>query len=70
MRVEALTIKLRAVFDGSAKVKPDALSLNECLLHTGPSLLPTVIDILLRFRYHQVALVADIENAFHMLRIF
>ena len=38
-------------------------------MNTGPSLLPTVIDILLRFRFHRVALVADIEKAFHMLRI-
>ena len=35
----------------------------------GPSLLPSVTDILLRFRYHRVALVSDIEKAFHMLRI-
>ena len=70
VREEALTTKLRVVFDGSAKVKPDAPSLNECL-HTGPSLLPTIIDndILLRFRFHRVALVVDIEKAFHMLRI-
>ena len=44
MREEALTTKLRVVLDGSAKVKPDAPSLNECL-HTGPSLLPTIMDI-------------------------
>ena len=68
MREEALTTKLRVVFDGSAKDKPDPPSLNECL-HTGPSLLPTIIDILLRFKYHRVALAADIEKAFHMLRI-
>ena len=63
--VAALTTKLGVVFDESAKVKPDAPSLNECL-HTGPSLLSTIIDILLRFRYRRVALVADIEKAFHI----
>ena len=68
VREEALTTKLRVVFGGSAKVKPEAPSLNECL-HTGPSLLPTITDILLRFRYHRVALVADIEKAFHMLGV-
>ena len=31
--------------------------------------MPTIIDILLRFRFHGVALVADIEKAFHMVRI-
>ena len=66
MREEALTTKLRVVFDRSAKVKPDTLSLNKCL-HTDLSLLLTIADILLRFRYHQVALVADIDKAFHML---
>ena len=53
-------------FDGSAKVKLDTPGLNECL-HMGPSLLPT--NILLHFRYHQVALVADIEKAFYVLKI-
>ena len=68
VREEAVTTKLRVVFDGSAKVKPDAPSLNECL-YTGPSFLPTITDILLHFRYHWVALVVDIEKAFHMLRV-
>ena len=49
-------------------LKPDAPSLNECL-HMGPSLLPTITGILLHFRYHRVALVVDIEKAFHMLKI-
>ena len=35
VREEAVTTKLRVVFDGSTKVKPDAPSLNECL-HTVP----------------------------------
>ena len=59
VREEPLTTKLRVVFDGSAKVRPDTPGLNECL-HTGPSSLPTITDIL-----HRVALVAEIEKAFH-----
>ena len=41
----------------------DRPSLNDCL-YVGPSLLPLLFDILLRFRLHRIALVADIEKAF------
>ena len=68
VRKEALTTKVRVVMDGSAKVKANAPSLNECL-HTGPSLTPNILDILLRFRWFKVALVSDIEKAFHMISV-
>ena len=68
VRKEALTTKVRVVMDGSAKVKANAPSLNECL-HTGPSLTPNILDILLRFRWFKVALVSDIEKAFHMITV-
>ena len=68
VRKEALTTKIRVVMDGSAKVKANAPSLNECL-HTGTSLTPNILDILLRFRWFKVALVSDIEKAFHMITV-
>ena len=68
VRKEALTTKVRVVMDGSAKVQANAPSLNECL-HTGPSLTPNILDILIRFRWFKVALVSDIEKAFHMITV-
>ena len=68
VRKDALTTKVRIAMDGSAKVKANAPSLNECL-HTGPSLTPTIFDILLRFRWFKVALVSDIEKACHMITV-
>ena len=50
--------KLRVVFDASAKTT-NGLSLNDTLA-TGPTLYPTLENILLRFRMHKVALNADI----------
>ena len=68
VRKEALTTKVRVVMDGSAKVKANAPSLNECL-QTGPSLTPSILDILLSFRWFKVALVSHIEKAFHMISV-
>ena len=56
------------VMDGSAKVKANAPSLNECL-YTGPSLTPNILHILLRFGWFNVALVSDVEKAFHMITV-
>ena len=60
---DSLTTDLRVVYDGSAKVSKDSPSLNDSL-HTGPSLLPTIISMLIKFRIYSVGLVADIEKAF------
>ena len=43
-------------------------SLNDCL-HVGPSLNPFLLDILLRFRVHEVAVTVDIEKAFLNIEI-
>ena len=52
----------------SAKVSADTPSLSECL-HTGPSLTPKILDILVRFRFYKVAIVSDIMKAFHMINV-
>ena len=63
MRPDKETTKLRVVFDASAKHKGEGLSLND-VLDPGPSLLPLLYDILLRFRAGKVVLIGDIEKAF------
>ncbi len=50
------TTKLRIVFDASAK--STGLSLNDC----GPKFDQKILDLLLRFRVHRVALTGDIEK--------
>ena len=65
IRENKRTTKVRVVFDASAKNRGS--SLNECLLK-GPSLNPLMLDILLRFRAHNVGLVADIEKAYYKFR--
>ena len=59
VREDKSTTKLRIVYNASARENGPAL--NDCL-HTGPSLTPDILDILIRFRVQPVALVADIEK--------
>ena len=65
---DALTTKLRVVFDASSKATIDSPSLNGCL-YSGPALTPTIFKILLQFREKRIALVADIEKAFLNIRV-
>ncbi|XP_052787362.1 uncharacterized protein LOC128222417 [Mya arenaria] len=57
------TTKLRLVYDASAKTCDKNKSLNECL-YRGPVMLHDLCGILMRFRTHNIAIVADIEKAF------
>ena len=66
IRQDALTTKVRVVFDGSAQCDPGLPSLND-ILETGPSTVPAIFDILLRFRSYKIPLVADIAQAFHQI---
>ena len=60
---DAVTTKVRIVYDASSKGSKSSTSLNDCL-HVGPSLNPLLYNILIRFRENRVALVADIKKAF------
>ncbi|XP_060551271.1 uncharacterized protein LOC132712851 [Ruditapes philippinarum] len=57
------TTKLRIVYDASAKTKQSDKSLNENL-YRGPVMLHNLCGMLMRFRLHKIAIVADIEKAF------
>ena len=59
------TTKLRVVFDASAK-SASGISLNDLLL-VGPTVHSPLIDVLLRFRLHRVALTADVSKMFRAI---
>ncbi|XP_068734839.1 uncharacterized protein [Montipora capricornis] len=51
---------MRIVYDTSARVSSEALSLNECL-HTGPNPMQDLTGILLKFRAHRIAFTAFLQ---------
>ena len=57
VRDDKKTTKLRIVYDASAKA--NGPSLNDCL-YTGPKFGQNIMDIIIRFRVHRVALTGDI----------
>lgn len=59
--------KLRVVFDASAETS-STRSLNSCLF-TGPKLQKDIVDILLRFRLHQVAFTADVCKMYRQILV-
>lgn len=62
LREDKVTTKLRVVFDASSH-EDGSPSLNDCLL-TGPNLNPDLMSVLIKFRLHEVAYMADIKKAF------
>ena len=66
VKKDALTTKVRIVYDGGAKQSVNTPSLNNCL-EIGPSLVPMIFDILLCFRCYKIPLVADVQQAFHQI---
>ena len=62
VKESSTTTKVRPVFDASCK-SYNNISLNDCL-HTGPSLNPDLVKVLVRFRRWKHALACDIKKAF------
>ena len=56
------TTKVRAVFDASAKTST-GVSLNDTLM-VGPTVHSPLVDVLLRFRFHRVALITDVSKMY------
>ena len=61
------TTKVRAVFDASAK-SSSGVSLNDVLL-VGPTVHPSLINVLLRFRSHRIALTADVSKMYRAVEL-
>ena len=68
MRESAATMKMRVVYDASARASPDTPSLNECL-NPGPPLQNRLWDVLVRQCAYPVAVTEDISQAFLQIRI-
>ena len=68
IRENADSTKLRIVYDASAKERTEVPSLNDCL-HAGPSLQNKLWSVLVRGRFHPVAICADLWKAFLQVRI-
>ena len=62
IKEDSTSTRVRPVFDASA-VGVNGISLNDCV-EAGPSLIPSLVEVLLRFRRWNVALSADITKAF------
>ena len=61
------TTKIRAVFDASAKSSTN-VSLNDILM-VGPTVHSPLIDVLLRFREHRIALTADVSKMYRAIEL-
>lgn len=66
-KTESSTTKIRIVFDGSA-VATSGLSLNSIMLK-GPKVQPDIIQILWRFRMHQIAITSDVEKMYRQVLV-
>ena len=61
------TTKIRAMFDASAK-SSTGVSLNDTLL-VGPTIHPPLLDVLLCFCLHPLALVADVSRMYRAIEL-
>ncbi|XP_055604218.1 uncharacterized protein LOC129752466 [Uranotaenia lowii] len=67
LRPESSTTKLRVVFDASATTT-SGISLNQALM-VGPVLQEDLVSIVLRFRLHRIAIVADVAKMYRMINV-
>jgi hypothetical protein len=65
---DRLTTKVRIVMNASATCRSTRLSLNDCL-YIGPSLLPDLVHVLLRFRIRKYVAIMDVSKMFFRIRI-
>ena len=65
VKASSTTTKVRAVFDASAK-SASGVSLNDQLL-VGPTVHVALVDVLLRFRLHRIALATDVSRMYRAI---
>ncbi|XP_065081188.1 uncharacterized protein LOC135703793 [Ochlerotatus camptorhynchus] len=65
IKPDSTTTKLRVVFDASCPTS-SGISLNNALM-VGPTVQDDIIAIVLRFRFHWIAIVADAEKMYRMV---
>ena len=68
LRDSSSSTRLRVVYDASARAQDQAPSLNECL-HTGPPLNNQLWSVMIRQRFHPVAVAGDLRKAFLQIRV-
>lgn len=61
------TTKIRAVFDASMK-SASGVSLNDTLM-VGPTVHSPLVDVLIRFRMHRIALVTDVSKMYRAIEL-
>ena len=61
------TTKVRAVFDALA-LSQSGVSLNQTFL-VGPTVHPPLVDVLLRFRVHRIALTTDVSKMYRAVQL-
>ena len=61
------TTKIRPVFDASAK-STTGMSLNDILM-VGPTVHPTLVDVLLRFCLNKIALTTDVSKMYRAIQL-
>lgn len=67
VKKESVTTRYRVVFDASAKTTTN-ISLNE-VLRVGPYIQDDLCSILIRFRAHNIVLVADISKMYRQIKL-
>ncbi|XP_055589611.1 uncharacterized protein LOC129741843 [Uranotaenia lowii] len=67
LKPDSTTTKLRVVFDASCRTST-GISLNDALM-VGPVVQDELVDIILRFRLHRYAVVADVAKMYRMVRV-
>ena len=65
LKESSTTMKVRAVFDASAK-SSSGVSLNDTLL-VSPTVHSSLIDVLLRFQHHRYALTTDVSKMYRAI---